>query len=62
VTEIHQSIKTETSMHQSMNIIAYVEEVPNAIVPIWYTYESNLSEGHCYEYKGKYMSEKVNKL
>jgi hypothetical protein len=46
-------------MHLSMNIISYVEEVPNSIVPIWYTYESNLSDGNCYEYKGKFMSEKV---
>ncbi len=52
--------ESETSIVTSINIISFVEDTPKSIVPIWYVYGSNLSEGSGYEYKGKVTSEKVN--
>jgi hypothetical protein len=51
----------ETSIVTSINIISFVEDTPKSIVPIWYVYGSNLSEGSGYEYKGKVTTEKVYK-
>ncbi len=42
-----------------LNIISFVEDTPKSIVPVWYVYGSNLSEGSGYEYKGKFTTEKV---
>lgn len=56
---LFQDIKSNIGSHISANIIGYVEENPNFIIPPWYVYESSLKDGLSYEYKDKPISEKV---
>lgn len=58
---MHNKLKreAESSIVTSFNIISFVEDTPKSIVPIWYIYGSNLSDGSGYEYKGKVTTEKV---
>lgn len=58
---LHNDIKENTGSHISANIIGFVEENPNFMIPPWYVYESNLKDGLSYEYKDKPISEKVKK-
>ncbi len=59
VVSLYNSIKSNTGSHISANIIGFVEENPNFMIPPWYVYESNLNSGVSYEYKDKPISEKV---
>ena len=59
VISLYNDIKSNTGSHISANIIGFVEENPNFMIPPWYVYESNLKDGLSYEYKDKPISEKV---
>lgn len=59
VVSLYNDIKSNTGSHISANIIGFVEENPNFMIPPWYLYESNLKDGLSYEYKDKPISEKV---
>lgn len=59
VVALYNDIKTNAGSHISANIIGFVEENPNFMIPPWYVYESNLKDGLSYEYKDKPISEKV---
>jgi len=59
IVSLYDDLKNNVGSHISANIIGYVEENPNFIIPPWYLYESNLKEGLSYEYKDKPISEKV---
>ena len=60
VVALFNDIKSQSGSHISANIIGFVEENPNFMIPPWYVYESNLKDGLSYEYKDKPISEKVN--
>lgn len=60
VIALFNDIKSQSGSHISANIIGFVEENPNFMIPPWYVYESNLKDGLSYEYKDKPISEKVN--
>ncbi len=49
----------ESSIISCFNIISFIEDAPKSIVPVWYQYDSTLSDGSGYEYKGKFITEKV---
>ena len=59
INALYQEIKNSTGSQTSANIVGYVEENPNFMIPPWYVYESTLKDGLSYEYKDKPISEKV---
>jgi len=59
IVNLYGEIKNNTGSHISANVIGFVEENPNFMIPPWYVYESNLKDGLSYEYKDKPIAEKV---
>jgi hypothetical protein len=59
VVQLFKEIKDNKGSHLSSNVIGFVEENPNYMIPPWYVYESNLKDGLSYEYKDKPIAEKV---
>jgi hypothetical protein len=56
---LHIEIKNKTSFHETVNIIAFVEESPVSFFPVWYKYEGSVYDMESQQYKDKAITEKV---
>ena len=60
LTTLNDEMLKKNSFHLTVNIIAFVEDCPYSVFPIWYKYEGRVYMQESQLYKDKPVIEKVN--
>ncbi len=59
LVNLHDEMRSKNSCHLTVNILAFVEDCPNSVFPVWYKYEGSLYSQESQQYKDKPVIEKV---
>jgi hypothetical protein len=62
LVNLHEEMKNKNSCHLTVNILAFVEDCPNSVFPVWYKYEGSVYYQESQQYKDKPVIEKVSSM